>query len=122
MTVSRSGLITGPGNPTIHLASQAPTLFSVCTVPANRDAGPADQTRDLLATIDRYLADAGFDRNNVMMAQVWLATMADHAAFVEAWVEWIDCAAPPALSVVGAPAARRDVLVEIRIYAARQTA
>ena len=116
MTVVRKGLISGSGDPKIHLASWAPTLFSVCTVPSNRDAGPTDQTRNLLAILDGYLQDAKLDRSRVMMAQVWLATMGDHESFVEAWHEWIDLDAPPALSVVQAPAARRDVLVEIRIY------
>lgn len=119
MSVERAGLIDRPGGPRIHLASAAGALVSVCLTAPDRAQDVAGQTAQILAVIDRHLAELGARRDTVLMAQVWLADIRDHAAFNATWNGWIVPGAEPALSVVQAAASRRDTLVEIRVYASR---
>lgn len=119
MKVERAGLIDRPGGPRIHLASAAGPMVSVCLTAADRAQDVGGQTAQILAVIDRYLDDLGSSRQSVLMAQVWLADIRDHAAFNATWNDWVMPGAEPALSVVEAAASRRDTLVEIRVYAAR---
>jgi enamine deaminase RidA (YjgF/YER057c/UK114 family) len=112
------GRIDGPRSPQIHLGSACPQMLSVCTVPDDTAGDVADQTGQIQRVIDAFLADHGVGRENLLMVQVWLADIRDFAAFRQVWNGWILPDHPPALSVVQAAAARRDILVEIRAYAA----
>lgn len=112
------GRIDGPRSPQIHLGSAGPQMLSVCTVPGDTAEDAGGQTAQILKVIDAFLADHGVGRESLMMVQVWLADIRDLVGFRQAWNDWIQPDHPPALSVVQAAAARRDILVEIRAYAA----
>lgn len=116
--IARWGRIDGARSPQIHLGSACPQMLSVCTVPNDTSGDAADQTLQILAVIDAFLSDHGVGRQNLLMVQVWLADMRDLSDFCRAWNDWVPPGHPPALSVVQAAAARRDILVEIRAYAA----
>jgi enamine deaminase RidA (YjgF/YER057c/UK114 family) len=118
VSVTKFGRISGPPSPNIHLASAGASLVSVCSTAPDKSGTVADQTREILEIIDRYLSEAGSSREKLLMAQVWLAHIDEFPAFRDVWNEWIDGDHVPALSVVQAAASRRDSVVEIRAYAA----
>ena len=79
----------------------------------------AEQTREVLAQIDRLLAECGSDKTRILSAQVWLADMADFAEMNAVWDAWVDPANPPARATSEARLATPDYLVEIIVVAAR---
>lgn len=80
--------------------------------------GVAEQTRAVLAEIDRLLKEAGTDKSRLLTAQIWLDDMRDFAAMNEVWDAWIDPANPPARATGSARLARPDYKVEIIVTAA----
>lgn len=118
MSITKTGRVTGPPAPNIHLGSACSSLVSVCLTAPDRSETAAGQTRQILGIIDEHLHRLGTSRARLLMVQVWLAHIGDLAEFRDVWNGWIDPENVPALSVVEAAASRRDSLVEIRAYAA----
>jgi enamine deaminase RidA (YjgF/YER057c/UK114 family) len=94
---------------TIYLAGQVGTP----------DAPVADQTRQVLAAIDRLLAEAGSDKTRILSATVWLADMADYAAMNAAWDAWVAPGHAPARATGESRLAAPGYRVEIIIVAAK---
>ncbi len=117
--IDRYGPVKGPGRPTMSLGIAHGDWISICTTARNRPANAEDQTRQIFAAFDGYLAEAGTDKSKLLTAQVWLRDMADYDAMNAAWNDWIDPANPPTRSCMRADMARPDTLVEIRITAVR---
>ena len=78
----------------------------------------AEQAKDILVQLDALLAEAGSDRNKLLMANIWLADTADFAAFNEVWLDWIPANALPARATVGACLAGPEYRIEIAAIAA----
>jgi enamine deaminase RidA (YjgF/YER057c/UK114 family) len=76
------------------------------------------QTRQVLAAIDRLLAEAGSDKARLLAAQIFLADMADFAAMNAIWEAWVVPGQTPARATVQAAMARPDYRVEILVTAA----
>lgn len=55
----------------------------------DKGADITTQATQVLAKIDDLLAQAGTDRSRLLTAQVWLADMADFAAFNAVWDAWV---------------------------------
>ena len=81
-------------------------------------ASVADQTRAVLAQIDRLLAEAGTDKSRILAATIWLADIADFAAMNSVWDGWIDPASPPARATGESKLATPEYKVEIIVTAA----
>lgn len=77
------------------------------------------QTREILASIDSLLAEAGSDKSRILQATIWLADMADFGAMNAAWDEWVDSANTPARATGESRLATPDYKVEIIIVAAQ---
>lgn len=78
-------------NGVAYLAGQIPDTESLDIV---------GQTREVLATIDRLLAEAGTDKSKILMAQIFIADLADVAGMNQAWDEWVaEGNAPPRATV-----------------------
>lgn len=77
------------------------------------------QTRQVLARIDKLLADAGTDKSKLIAAQVWLSDMRLFESMNAEWNAWVDRANAPVRACVGAPLYHPEVLVEIQVTAAR---
>ena len=77
----------------------------------------ADQTRAVLAEIDRILAEAGSDKTKIVQAQIWLADMADFPAMNEVWDAWVPQGHTPARATGESALATPDYKVEIIITA-----
>lgn len=78
----------------------------------------AEQTKGILASIDRLLAEAGSDKSKILSAQIWLDDMRDFAEMNSVWDAWVDKDNPPARATGGAPLATPDYRVEIIVVAA----
>lgn len=83
----------------------------------NKSAGTQEQTADCLATISGYLRDAGTDPTRLLRTEVFLADMADKAAFDAAWTQWLPPNCGPVRSAVQTPLAPGE-RVEIIVTAA----
>ena len=76
------------------------------------------QTRDVLASIDRLLAAAGSDKSKVLMAQIFLADMAEFDGMNAAWDAWVPKDNLPPRATVQAALARPKWKIEVVITAA----
>lgn len=76
------------------------------------------QTEQVLASIDGFLAEAGTDKTRILSATVYLADMSLKDEMNEAWMAWLDHADLPARAAVGVTLTP-DTLVEIMVCATR---
>ena len=84
-----------------------------------RGASVAEQTRDILATIDKLLAQAGTDKSKLLTANIWLADIATFNEMNAVWDAWIAEGCAPARATVEARLAAPRYTVEIAVVAAR---
>jgi enamine deaminase RidA (YjgF/YER057c/UK114 family) len=78
----------------------------------------AEQTKDILATIDKLLAEAGTNKSKLLQAIIWLADMKDFAEMNAVWDKWVDGPNAPARATGEAKLAGPEYLVEIIVTAA----
>lgn len=76
------------------------------------------QTRQILATIDRLLKEAGGDKSRILMAQIFLADLADYDGMNKVWDAWVAPGDAPCRATVHALLARPDWRIEIVVTAA----
>ncbi|MEO5845386.1 MAG: RidA family protein [Caldimonas sp.] len=96
-------------NGTVYLAGQV-------AGDASQDA--AGQTRQVLAAIDRLLGEAGSDKSRILMAQIFIADMADFAAMNAVWDQWVPADAKPCRATVESRLAKPEWRIEIVVTAA----
>ncbi len=87
-------------------------------VAENGNADIGGQTREVLAAVDRLLAQAGTDKTRILRAEVFLADIADFAAMNEVWDGWVAAGCAPARATVQARLAQPQWKVEIVVTAA----
>lgn len=78
-----------------------------------------EQTRVILESVDRLLAEAGSDKTRILYAQIWLADMADFAEMNAVWDDWVPQGHTPARAAGEAKLATPDYKVEIIVTAAQ---
>jgi enamine deaminase RidA (YjgF/YER057c/UK114 family) len=76
------------------------------------------QTREVLAHVDRLLAEAGSDKTCILMCQIFIADMADFPGMNAVWDEWVAQGHTPPRATVEAKLANPACLVEIVVTAA----
>jgi enamine deaminase RidA (YjgF/YER057c/UK114 family) len=97
------------------------TVYLAGQVAKNAPAQPvAAQTEDILATIDRLLAQAGTDRSRLLSATIWLSDIATFDQMNGVWDAWVAPGNPPARACVEARLANPQYTVEIMVTAARR--
>lgn len=84
-----------------------------------RGKSVTEQTRDILAQIDHFLAKAGTDKSKLLSANIWIADMANFAEMNAVWDAWVSPGNTPARATVEARLAAPDYKVEIMVVAAR---
>lgn len=94
---------------TVYLAGQVGTSGASVT----------DQTKTILAKIEKLLAEAGSDKSKLLQATIWLSNMGDFAEMNAVWDAWIDPANAPARACGEARLAAPGYTVEIIVIAAR---
>ena len=78
----------------------------------------ADQTRAILAAIDRLLHAAGSDKTKILSATIYLADIAAFAEMNSVWDAWVPQGHTPARATVEARLAAPQYKVEIVCVAA----
>ena len=81
-------------------------------------ASVTDQSKDILAEVDRLLAEVGSDKTKILQAIIWLADMNDFAEMNAVWDAWVDPAHTPARATGEAKLATPEYKVEMIITAA----
>ncbi len=77
-----------------------------------------DQTKKVLAEIDRLLAEVGSDKSKILQATIWLADMGDFAAMNSVWESWVTAGATPTRATGEVKLASPAYKIEIIITAA----
>ena len=96
-------------NGTVYLAGQ---------VAADGSQPIAGQTQQVLAAIDALLARAGTNKAKILMAQIFIADLADFPAMNEVWDAWVAPGNAPPRATVQAKLAKPEWKVEIVVTAA----
>jgi enamine deaminase RidA (YjgF/YER057c/UK114 family) len=78
-----------------------------------------EQTKNILAQIDGYLAKAGTDKSKLLTANIWITDMANFAEMNAVWDAWVSPGNTPARATVEARLATPDYKVEIMVVAAK---
>ena len=97
-------------NGTIYLAGQV-------AEDASQDI--SGQTRQILAAIDKLLAEVGSDKTKILSTTIYIADMADFAGMNTAWDAWVVPGATPPRATVEASLAKPGYKVEIQVIAAK---
>jgi enamine deaminase RidA (YjgF/YER057c/UK114 family) len=95
---------------TVYLAGQV----------ADKAAGKsvAEQTADILATIDSLLKQAGTDKSKLLSANIWLTDIKTWGEMNSVWDGWVSTGNTPARATVEARLAGPEYNVEIACIAA----
>ena len=90
-------------------------------VVARHNAGKSvtEQTREILSTIDGYLAKAGTDKSKLLTANIWLSDMSTFNEMNAVWDGWVSPGNTPARATVEAKLAAPAYVVEIMVTAAK---
>ena len=99
-------------NGIVHLAGQ---------VAEDESADISGQTRQVLASVDRFLAAAGSDKSRILMTQIYLKNMTDFAAMNVVWEGWVVPGHTPPRATVQANLANDKWLIEVVVTAAVAT-
>lgn len=96
-------------NGTVYLAGQV----------AAPGASVTEQTKGVLAEVDRLLAASGSDKTRILSTQIWLADMSDFAEMNAVWDQWVPQGHTPARATGESKLATPDYKVEIIVVAAQ---
>jgi enamine deaminase RidA (YjgF/YER057c/UK114 family) len=102
-----------------EMAVHGDRVFLAGQVAADGSQDIGGQTRQVLAAIDALLARAGSDKSKILMAQIYLADIADFPGMNAVWDAWVVPGQTPARATVEAKLAAADYKVEIMVVAAR---
>jgi enamine deaminase RidA (YjgF/YER057c/UK114 family) len=76
------------------------------------------QTTQVLAAVDALLARVGSDKSRILMAQIFLADLADFAGMNAVWDAWVAPGHAPPRATVRAPLVNPAWKIEIVVTAA----
>lgn len=93
-------------------------LLFLCEVPGQLDGDIAEQTREVLATLDQRLGEAGSSRQRILNATIYLPSREDLDAFNAIWDEWVPAGHAPVRACVHAALTDPRMRVEIQMVAA----
>ena len=96
---------------TVYLAGQ--------TADHAKGKSVTDQTKEILARIERLLAEAGSDKTKILSATIYLADIATFEEMNAVWDAWVASGHAPGRAAVEAKLAAPVYTVEIACIAAR---
>ncbi|HSW18705.1 MAG TPA: RidA family protein [Ramlibacter sp.] len=82
------------------------------------DLGIKEQTAEVLAIIDRLLAQAGSDKSRILSCQIFLRDIAEISGMNEVWDRWVAAGHCPSRATVQAQLAEPRWRIEIVLTAA----
>ncbi len=98
-------------NNTVYLAGQIPEDITQDIV---------GQTKEVLGHVDRLLAEAGSDKNHILMCQIFLSDIAHISGMNQAWDAWVADGHSPPRATVQAALADPAWLIEVVVTAAQK--
>lgn len=98
-------------NNTVYLAGQVADDASL-------DIG--GQTREVLAHVDRLLAESGSDKTCILSFQIYLADLADFDGMNQEYDAWVPSGHTPPRATVQAKLANPDWRIEVVVVAAQR--
>tara|TARA_R110000787_G_scaffold16622_68_gene51940 strand:+ start:19807 stop:20157 length:351 start_codon:yes stop_codon:yes gene_type:complete len=109
-TAARMSQIVIHGD-TVYLAGQVAKNAPGATV--------KEQTEDILANVEKLLAEAGTDKTKLLSANIWLSNIQDFAEMNSVWDAWVPEGHAPCRACVEARLASPKFTVEMMIVAAK---
>ncbi|QIM62663.1 hypothetical protein A1D29_04800 [Pasteurellaceae bacterium Orientalotternb1] len=106
------------GNRLSEMAIYNGVAYLAGQVPKDDSQDMYGQTKQVLAEIDKWLAEADTDKSRILMAQVFVADMAEFDEMNRAWDEWVSTDNAPPRAAVEAKLANPNWKVEIVVTAA----
>jgi enamine deaminase RidA (YjgF/YER057c/UK114 family) len=94
------------------------TIYLAGEVPDDTSKDITGQTEEVLAKIDKLLAQVGSDKTKLLSAQIFLPDMKDFAGMNVAWEKWVAPGQTPARATIEAKLANAAYKVEIMCIAA----
>ena len=85
----------------------------------DNSVGMKEQTEQVLAIIDGYLAKGGTDKSKLLTAMIFISDMSLKPEMNEAWEEWITPGCHPTRACVCSGLGSPQTLVEIIVTAAK---
>jgi enamine deaminase RidA (YjgF/YER057c/UK114 family) len=113
MTIQRYGTTRRFSDVVVHNN----TVYLV-EVPANLAEDVTAQTANMLASVERQLAEVGSDKAHLLMVTLYLADMASYDAVNAVWDDWLPAGSAPVRACVQARLANPQYRVEIALTAA----
>jgi enamine deaminase RidA (YjgF/YER057c/UK114 family) len=99
-------------NKTVYLAGQVAA--------GAQGKNVAEQTQEILSTIDTLLVEAKTDKTRILSATIWLTDMAAFSEMNQVWDRWVAPGAAPArATVVSTRLASPEYKIEIAVIAAQ---
>lgn len=98
-------------NNTVYLAGQ---------VADDTSLDIAGQTREVLAHVDRLLAESGSDKTCILSMQIYLADLADFDGMNDEYDAWVPSGHTPPRATVQARLANPDWRIEVVVVAAQR--
>lgn len=115
MTITRIGIGKRMSQAVIH---NGVAYLAGIVAENTRGQSVLDQTKEVLAEIDRILAEAGTDKTKLLKANIWLTDMSSFAQMNVAWDGWVAEGHTPARATVESRLAAPGYDVEIMVEAA----
>ncbi len=94
------------------------TVYLAGQVPDDTTQDIRGQTAQVLAMVDRLLAEAGSDKTRILMTQIFLTDISEIAAMNEVWDAWVPAGHTPPRATVQAQLANAAYKIEIVVSAA----
>jgi enamine deaminase RidA (YjgF/YER057c/UK114 family) len=101
-----------------EVAIHGSTVYLAGQVPDDASLDIRGQTAQVLGHVERLLAEAGSDKSRILMAQVFLADLADFDGMNAVWDAWVVPGAAPPRATVQAQLARPGWRIEVVVTAA----
>ncbi len=94
------------------------TVYLAGQVAEDLTADISAQTRDVLAAIDRLLAEAGTDKTRILMTMIYMKDIREFPAMNAVWDAWVPYGHAPPRATVEAALFNPGCLIEIVVTAA----
>jgi enamine deaminase RidA (YjgF/YER057c/UK114 family) len=115
MTIKRIGAGKRMSQAVIHGSK---VYLAGCVAEKTAGKPVREQTAEILAEIDKILAEAGTDKTRILKANIWLTDISTFAEMNAAWDAWVVAGQTPARATVEARLAGAGLDVEIMVEAA----
>jgi enamine deaminase RidA (YjgF/YER057c/UK114 family) len=103
-----------------EVAIHAGVVYLAGQVAEDTSSDITGQTQQVLAAIERLLAEAGSDKTHILQATIFVKSMQDFPAMNAVWDKWVVKGQTPPRATVESALASPAYLVEIKVIAAQK--